>query len=99
MLDQSPISLSAHTLALEVTLVVAATLLYLTSLSAVTVRIKRMFCVHFNLRNFHFLEYKIGIYDRAIIPLLFCRIFQFLFLGKCAIKNISSSCHLFIFDK
>ena len=71
VLDQSPISLSAHTLALEVTLVIAAPLLYLTLLSAVMVRIKRMFCVHFNLRNFHFLEYKIGIYDRAIIPLFF----------------------------
>ena len=66
MLDQNPISLSAHTLALEVTFVIAATLLYLTSLSAVMVRIKRRICVHFYLRNFYFLEYKIGIYDRVI---------------------------------
>ena len=59
MLELSPISLSAHTLALEVTLVVAAPLLSLTLLSAAMVRIKRMFCAHFNLRTFHFLGNKI----------------------------------------
>ena len=59
MLDQSPISLNAHTVALEDTVVVLAPLLSLILLSAAMVRIKRMFCAHFNLKTFIFLEIKL----------------------------------------
>ena len=73
MLEMSPISLSAHTVALEVTFVVAAPLLNLTLLSAAMVRIKRMFCVHFNLRTFHFLGNKIlnCLINIPLLPIVF----------------------------
>ena len=93
MLDQSPISLSAHTLALEVTFVIAAPLLNLTSLSAVMVKIKKKVCVHFYLRNFHFLEYKIGIYDRVIICLRNIPLFTILFLQNLSISLFRKTCY------
>ena len=93
MLELSPISSSAHTVALEDTFVVAATLMYLTSLSAVMVRIKAMFCVHFYLRNFHFLEYKIGIYDRVTSCLRNIPLFTILFLQNLSISLFRKICY------